>query len=111
MSTLKNTSDVKAELANLVTDFKDLAERYKIDYLKATKIQTDTGSYLRGLFRSRIDSFNSAGEWVQQIIDVIEEPKSELESSYVEVESSEETDVMYGYQAMLMMEDTLRGEG
>ena len=100
MEKLTNTLAIRAELIGLLDDFHDMQERYTKLH-KAALVDTGADGFKRGLYGSRVDSFKMASEWLTEIIEAIE---------YEQEPEQEEEDVMYGYQAMLLMENTMRGE-
>ena len=96
MEKLTNTLAIREELLGLLEDFQDMQERYTKLH-KSALVDTGADGFKRGLYGSRVDSFKMASEWLTEIIESIEFEQ-------------EDDDVMYNYQAMLLMEDTMRGE-
>ena len=100
MEKLTNTLAIREELLGLLEDFQDMQERYTKLH-KAAMVDSGADGFKRGLYGSRVDSFKMAGEWLTEIIEAIE---------FEQEPEQEDEDVMYNYRAMLLMEDTMRGD-
>ena len=100
MEKLTNTLAIREALLGLLEDFQDMQERYTKLH-KAATADTGADGFKRGLYGSRVDSFKMASEWLTDIIEAIE---------FEQVDDSDYDDVMYGYRAMLLMEETMRGD-